>query len=127
MALPAVAVLAVMAWSSGWGGGGHTSGLLFFLAVAVVNLAPFAAMTILVVRGGRAWPRGTPAAAVGVVALAALTAALLGSFIGSESSTAALLFLFMPAYLGLVVAAAAVFTGVLHRIRQRRACRNPPA
>ncbi|MEJ5867997.1 hypothetical protein WDV85_09630 [Pseudokineococcus sp. 5B2Z-1] len=120
VALPAVAVLVVLGWSSGWGGGGDATGLVFLLAFAVANLAPFVLVAVVVVVGGRAHPLGMPAAAVGVVGVAALTAVLLTSFVRSDSSTAPLLFLYMPFYLGLAVGVVALLTGGLHSIRQRR-------
>lgn len=127
VALAAVAVLVVLGWSSGWGGGGHATSVVFLSAIAVANLLPFAAMAVAVVIGDRAHPQGMAATAAGVVALVALTAVLLTSFVRSESSTAPLLFLFLPFYLGLAVGVVALLTGGLHWLRQRRELRRADA
>ncbi|WP_299038328.1 hypothetical protein [uncultured Pseudokineococcus sp.] len=125
VALTAAGLLAVMVWTGMWTQGAWSAGsLLFSVGLTAFNLAPFAAMAAVVVLVARVLQRGAPAAALGVVALAALTAVLLVSFVTSESSTAGLLFLFLPVYLGLVALVTLALAAVLHRVLQRRAQRR---
>ena len=97
VALTAALLLLVMVRSTDWSPGpAKTTSLLITAAFAAWNLAPLAGMSGVVVIVVRTWPRGLPAVALGVVASCALTLVLLQDYRSSESSTAALLFVFLP-------------------------------
>ncbi len=69
----------------------------------VWNLLPMAGAALLLLWAGRLGWGPYAVAAVGNVALAGLTGWALSDFAASDSSTAALLFIFLPIYLGGVV------------------------
>ena len=124
--LGAVATLAVLSWAGGWFEGGATGGVGSTLAFVAWDLAPFAGMGAVVVVGARRLARGLPALVLGVLALSALTALALSDFFVNESSTAALIFLFLPVYQWGLVLVTAGLAVVWHRVRRRRAGERPP-
>ncbi len=118
--LGAVATLAVLSWAGGWFEGGAAGGAGSTVAITAWALAPFLGMGAVVAVGARRLTRGLPAVAVGVVALTGVTAWALSDFTTSESSTAALLFIFLPVYQWVVVLVTAGLAVVWHRVRRRR-------
>ena len=136
VALGAVATVAVMVWALTYGdepSAGLGEDLLMLVASAafvVWVLAPFAAMGATVffadrrALGGRAV---MVVLAVGVASLVAIAAAALADFVTSDSSTDALIFIFLPFYQLVVVAltAAAAF-GIGALVRRHRQRRLPP-
>lgn len=121
VALTAAFTLGTMLWASGYGQGRDIDSEALSTAVfAAVALLPFLAMGVVVVVAARKVRGVVAPVALGVTTLGVLTVVLLVEFITSESSTAALLFLVLPLYQLLVVAATAVATVVVHRVRRRR-------
>lgn len=135
VALSAVATASVMVWAISYGdepSAGPGEDLLLLVASVlfmVWALVPFAAMaaTVLFVdfwgRGGRAV---LVVLAVGVAALVAIAGAALADSVISESSTSALIFIFLPlVQLVVVLATAAAGFGLAALMRRRR--RHQPA
>lgn len=135
VALGAVATVAVMVWAFTYGdepSAGLADDLLMLVGgVLFVGwaLVPFVAMAAVVfladvrARGGR---RVLVVLAVGVAALVAIAGWALSDFIISDSSTDALIFIFLPFYQLVVVAAtAAAAFGLDAIVRWRRARRSP--
>lgn len=142
VALGAVATVAVMVWAVGYGeeSPADLSEALLALFTVVVGvlfvvwaLVPFVAMAATVFFADRRAGGGRGVVVVlgvGVAALVVLTGAALGDFVTSESSTAALIFIFLPLYqLVVVLATAGVAFGVhalVGRHRRHRRRRLPP-
>jgi hypothetical protein len=113
--------LGVMAWAGGWfeqrvATDAALAGLLFVLW----DLAPWAGAVALVVTTRRRQAGGTWALLVGLLALVSLTAWLLHGMVTSESSTAALLLVFLPLYQWLLLGLTAAASALLHWWRVRR-------
>lgn len=127
VALTAALTIGTLVWASGYGQGRAIDYEVLYAVVFVAwALLPFAAMGAIVIVAARKTRGAMVAVALGVVALAVLTVVLLLSFLASESSTAALLFIFLPIYQFLVVGATACTTLVVHLVlRRRRAHRLP--
>lgn len=122
VALLAVLTALVMLDAGGWAeifsSVGAVGSSIAFLLWAV---APFAGAGALVAVVPRHLARGRPVLVLGVAALAVLTVLALVSFLTSESSTSALLFLFLPAYQWLLVAVTTGVAALVHAFRDRRA------
>ena len=118
-ALGGLGTLGVLALAGGWFDGGLSAGGAGWTAVLTLwCLSPFALAVVVAVGVRRAWPRGLWAVLVGEVALVALTAVLLHDMLTSESSTAALLLLFLPLYQGALLVLTLVAAAVTHRLRR---------
>ncbi|HEY5821703.1 MAG TPA: hypothetical protein VIT20_06995 [Propionibacteriaceae bacterium] len=106
--LAAVATAGVMVWATGivqGDGDGSVSTGLIASAFVLVNLVPHAVLGALLVRRRGDPPPARLVLLVGTVAFAVVDAGFLISYRGSESSTAALVFVTLPIVLGLVVLA----------------------
>ena len=128
VALSATFAVGTLLWASGYGQGRPVDyEVLFALLFAVLTLVPFAAMGALVIAAARKSSGMTAVVAVGVIALGVLTVTFLLDFLASDSSTAALIFVVLPFYQLVLVAATAAAAFGLHAIlRWRRARRSPP-
>lgn len=128
VALTAVFTVGTLLWASGYGRGRAVDGETWIVVAFVVwALLPFLVMGAVVVVAARRMRGGMVVTAVGVVALTVLTVVLLLQLFASESSTAALVFLGLPAYqLPLVAVTAAATVGLDAVLRRRRARRSPP-
>ena len=85
----------------------------------VRDLVPHVALAVVVLEVSRHAPSAWPALAVGVALHTAVTVLAVGSLLLGESSTGALIFLFLPAYLLVVVVLTAAAAGVTHAVRAR--------
>ncbi len=123
VALSAAFTVGVMLWAGGYvHGGAVDDGVVSLLPSLGWALLPFLVATAVVVVATRGSRAASTAVAVGVAALVLLTVALLLSFLASESSTAALLFIFLPFYQLLVLGGATMVALVIQLlVRQRRA------
>ena len=126
LAATAVRTVDVMVWAAGgWersSTGGSAVPTVLFTAW---NLAPIAAMAVVVLRTHRRWPRAVLlTVAAGVVVLVAPTAWAFSGSKTDESSTAALLFLVLPLYqwlgVGLTVCAGVGVRALRSRLRRTR-------
>ncbi|MBF5082683.1 hypothetical protein [Quadrisphaera sp. INWT6] len=125
MAATAGYVLHLSLWASGgWQRSFANVGVPVSLAFTAWSLAPMAGAAAVVVIAHRSWPRGQVAAAVGVAALAALTVWSFADLKTSESSTTALVFVFLPPVQWFVVGLAAAAGGTTHHLRSRRRSRH---
>ena len=135
VALGAVATVSVMVWAITYGdepSAGLADDLLMLVGgvlFVVWALVPFVAMAAVVfladvrARGGR---RVLVVLAVGVAVLVAIAGWALSDFVISDSSTDALIFIFLPFYQLVVVAAtAAAAFGLDAIVRWRRGRRSP--
>ncbi|MEJ5913585.1 NAD(P)H-dependent oxidoreductase [Pseudokineococcus sp. 1T1Z-3] len=127
VATTAVALVAGLLYGSGlftsdmsFQDGGGWAGLGVLLAVAMLQLVPIGGMGAVVMLVRRRLTLGTPVLAVGVVVLLVLVLTMLAGFVTSESSTAALLFVFLPFYLAAVVLLTLGLAAGLHALRRRR-------
>ena len=136
VALGAVATVAVMVWALTYGdepSAGLGDDLLMLVGgvlFVVWALVPFAAMAATVLFADF-WARGGRGVlvvlAVGVATLVAIAAAALADFVTSDSSTSALIFIFLPFYQLVVVAAtAAAAFGLGALVGRHRRRRLPP-
>lgn len=124
MAATAGYVLHLGLWASGgWERSFANVGVPISLAFTAWSLAPMAGAAAVMVLAYRFWPRGQIAAAVGIAALAAFTVWSFADFKTSESSTAALIFVFLPPMQWLVVGLAAAAGGITHHLRSPRPSR----
>ena len=85
------------------------------------NLVPHALLAVVVLQVSRHAPRAWPALVGGVVLHVVLTVAVLAGALLDDSSTAALVFIFLPAYLLAAVVLTALTAGVVSRVRRSRA------
>ena len=117
VAVDTAATLAVLAWAGGWFEAGLPSGVDLGTTVALTAwvLAPLVGTGALVLVTARRLPRGLVATAVGVVLLTVLTVGALLSFLRSESSTAALVFLTLPLVQWLLVLVTLGAAALQHR------------
>ncbi|ROP26958.1 hypothetical protein [Pseudokineococcus lusitanus] len=122
LALTAGAVATVMVWAGGGGAAGASDtliGILFLLW----NLTPIAGMAGVVLFARRRRPTAA-AVTLGVLGLAGLVTTLLVDFVRSDSSTAALLFIFQPLYLWLVAGLTAGLAAASLWLVDRRRARS---
>lgn len=84
------------------------------------NLAPLAGMAVLVLLIRRRLPDALVVVGCGVLVLVGLTVWALVDFLGSESSTSALVFLVLPLYQWAVVVLTGLVAWAVHAVRQRR-------
>jgi len=122
LALTAGAIATVMVWagSGGTAGAGETLiGVLFVLW----NVTPIAGMAGVVLFARRRRPTAA-AVTLGVLALASLVTTLLVEFVRSDSSTAALLFIFQPLYFWLVTGLTAGLAATSLWLVDRRRARS---
>lgn len=136
VALGAVATVSVMVWALGYGDEPSASlgdDLLMLVAgvlFVVWALVPFVAMAATVLFAdfwGRAGRAVLVVLAVGVAALVTIAAAALADFVISDSSTDGLIFIFLPFYQLVVVAAtAAAAFGLAALVRRHCRRRLPP-
>lgn len=95
-----VGTVTVLAWASGWSlSVGTTPGLTLASELGLLGwiFSPLIATAVVVMAFARWHQRGLPAATWGTALLAVLTGSALVRFVTSESSTAALMFLSLPA------------------------------
>jgi len=117
-------VLHLSLWASGgWARSFANVGVPISLAFTAWSLAPMAGAAAVMVLAHRSWPQGQVAAAVGVAALAAFTVWSFADFKTSESSTTALIFVFLPPMQWLVVGLTAAAGGITHHLRGPRPAR----
>lgn len=121
LVLDAVFVLAVMLHASGTlTSVPSAADLGWELLFDLWALAPVAGMAAVVLLARRRWPAGLVVAGLGVVALVGLTGWALLDFLASESSTSALVFLFLPPYLWVVVVVTVALAWAVHALRDRQ-------
>lgn len=116
-----VGTVAVMTWASSPTEGGRTIGDVITTALfAVWNLSPHLGLMALLVIIARRWPRGFVVALVASLGYAGFTAWNLYDFVTSDSSTAALLFVFLPVALWGGVIAVGALTWAVGQLAGRR-------
>jgi hypothetical protein len=94
---------------------------VFEVAITVYNLMPAAALAVLISLTSRRFAKGMPVVAVGCLAFCAGLVYLLLDMVWSESSTAAILLLFLPIPLGVLVAVFGLLAMLMHFVRSRDA------
>jgi len=103
-------LMVVLSW-----GVGDTDGAA--LGFVVWNLVPHLALAVVVLEVSEHAPSAWPALAAGVALHTAVTALAVGSLLLGESSTGALVFIFLPAHLLAVVVLTGIAAGVTHAVR----------
>lgn len=124
VALTAVVTVAVQVWAGGGAEAYDSAGEVGTSALFLLwNLAPLAGMSVVLLFLGR-WVRdGLVVLALGVVALVGITVASLLDFASSDSSTAALVFLFLPLLQWSVVVSSALLAWALQLVLRSRTAR----
>jgi hypothetical protein len=91
--------------------------VVFGLLAAVYNCLPAAALAVLIAQTSRRLPKGMPVVLLGGAVFTAATVWLLVDMVTDDSSTAALLLLFLPIMLGILLVPFAGLTVLLHWLR----------
>jgi hypothetical protein len=97
---------------------------VFGVAISVYNLLPAAALAVLISLTSRRFAKGMPVVAVGCLAFCAGLVYVLLDMVWSESSTAAILLLFLPIPLGVLVLVFGLLAVLMHFVRFRYAHRT---
>lgn len=119
--LAAAFVLVVSGRASDWGRAAPELSVWWSVALVAWEMLPFIVMGLVVVTFDRGLSGAMPAVVVGVLAVVGLTVWGMTAVLTSESSTAALGFVFIPLSLLLVVGVSTGVAAGLHVLRARRA------
>lgn len=119
--LAAAFVLVVSGRAGDWGRAAPELSVWWYVAIVAWEMLPFILIGIVVVKFDRGLSGAMPAVVVGVLAVVGLAVWGMMAFLTSESSTAALVFVFIPLYLLLVVGVSTGAAAGLHVLRARRA------